>query len=737
MGSSLSDLLVTALEGALKAVERGPFLSTVSIDGIEVTQEIQYYGADQHLTDAADRGPDNSIRLVMFKPAWVRVYVRSRLAGAPRPVRGRLIVERLPYWLGPYGDAVTFDPVQAGSVPAQHDPGYQAQRSTIGATLNFLIPADAMHGQMKLTAQIWPENGDPDDPADSQHVEIGVVLQQTLKVRGIMISYDGPNEAGNANLSLNAPTVADLTATTAWTLTTMPVQSQPITSSAGTFEWGTPLTGMATGPGGCSQQWLDLNVEIAEMKANDGNRPDVVYYGLLPAGIPIANVGGCATLGVTSGSDGDGGTMAHEIGHACGLGHGPCGTTSGDPAYPAYEPYDVTGAPTASLGEYGLDINNGQIRQPAEKDVMSYCPGDWFSIYHYKKLIDNPVLNPVWAKLRPDIPILVDEYVFPWEELIPPYPEWENRFERVRAQPLISVIAVVGRDEEIDVRSVTRVNAAAGLADAAATPFSLQLLDAAGKVIGDAPAMRLRSQGGCRCAGCGGDAGDEERPPYVVQAMLPDVAPGKEMRVIRREEGKEPRTLWSRKAPDKPPRVGSVRVEIKGGRGVVRWSLERGKEPPRCSIQFSKDDGRSWNSLAIGVKRDRFAFDPAPLPSGKLVFRVLAHDGFHTATAVSKPVKFPERPPLPAILHPRPDSRIAEGQVMRLWGSTVARGPIDRGAQKFRWQIDGKDAGAGAELWVAAPKAGKHSCELIVEDANGKARTSVEFETIALARKKR
>jgi hypothetical protein len=47
------------------------------IDGIEVTQGIQHYHAYEHLTDPADQGQDNSVRLVANKPAWVRVYVRS------------------------------------------------------------------------------------------------------------------------------------------------------------------------------------------------------------------------------------------------------------------------------------------------------------------------------------------------------------------------------------------------------------------------------------------------------------------------------------------------------------------------------------------------------------------------------------------------------------------------------------------------------------------------------------
>jgi hypothetical protein len=52
------------------------------ISGIEVTQAVQFFQADQHLTDPADRQADNTVRLVSGKPAWVRVYVGSLFGGA-------------------------------------------------------------------------------------------------------------------------------------------------------------------------------------------------------------------------------------------------------------------------------------------------------------------------------------------------------------------------------------------------------------------------------------------------------------------------------------------------------------------------------------------------------------------------------------------------------------------------------------------------------------------------------
>ncbi len=65
------------------------------VDGVEVTQAIQYYRASRHLTDPADRQPDNAVSLVAYKPAWIRVYVRSGLYGGDvAGVTGTVEVQR-------------------------------------------------------------------------------------------------------------------------------------------------------------------------------------------------------------------------------------------------------------------------------------------------------------------------------------------------------------------------------------------------------------------------------------------------------------------------------------------------------------------------------------------------------------------------------------------------------------------------------------------------------------------
>ena len=74
---SSSMLQAVLRDAVMNAVRELPRYSGIQIDGVEVTQAIQYRSADAHLTDPADRGPDNSVRLVADKPARVRVYVRN------------------------------------------------------------------------------------------------------------------------------------------------------------------------------------------------------------------------------------------------------------------------------------------------------------------------------------------------------------------------------------------------------------------------------------------------------------------------------------------------------------------------------------------------------------------------------------------------------------------------------------------------------------------------------------
>src|SRR5262245_5921417 len=114
-------------------IDVGRWLLRPYVNGVEVTQGIQYFGAAQHLTNADDRGTDNPVRLAPHKPAWVPVYVRSGLYGADQLLTGDLLVEhRTGAFLGEWTPVATLAPVGAGSTMSRRDPAYSIERSTIG-----------------------------------------------------------------------------------------------------------------------------------------------------------------------------------------------------------------------------------------------------------------------------------------------------------------------------------------------------------------------------------------------------------------------------------------------------------------------------------------------------------------------------------------------------------------------------------------------------------------------------
>lgn len=727
-----------------------PWLIRSYVAGVEVTQGIQYFWAERHLTNADDRGPNNSLRLVARKPAWVRVYVRCGLYAASQDLTGDLLVEhRSGAFLAGWTSVATLGPQVPGTTTALRDPDYATERGTIGATLNFIVPGPLMEGVVRLTARVWAAGDASKTVIDSWQETVDATLLQTLSLRGVFVHYNGPDPTVDANnpptVDLPAPGLANLQATAAWTLATNPVEAAGVFSSAGQMNWFAPLTGPPTESGGCSEGWGAFTYWLSLIKNNDGNRNDVIYYGLLPANMPVGPVTGCELHGVSAGTDTDQITMTHEIGHGAGLKHAPCGlprfllvqtgensitftpNPTIDASYPAYEPYDPANSPTASLGEFGLDIRNGTIHQPTEKDYMSYCGPRWISIFTHARLSFNDAFNPRRVGVqhyRP--PDLVDPYLWPWE-YIPDPPRWEGGpIERLKARPVISILGTIDDARTVEVKSVMRVPALPSTRGAVATPYVAQLVGAEGEVLAAAPVVRLPAQG----SGCGCGATAPAPGPFVFEAMVADVAPGAALRILRRAaEGGRSEPVWSREAPERAPSIRSFSVTVERGAGRARWQA-RGEGELEFSLQFSKDRGRSWNGLAVGLTGGEHRFSAETLPSGRLVFRLLAHDGFHSISRMSRAVVMPRRPPIVSILSPEAGRPFFAGAALRLWGAITEDDGAPADAEACEWLVDGRRIARGADAWITAPPPGEHRCTLIVRGRGGSARVNTTLRTL-------
>jgi hypothetical protein len=685
----------------------------IFIRGVEVTQAIQYYRAEQHLADPADRGPDNSLTLVAGKAAWVRVYVETDTEGESVGITGS-VNALYPISNDRFGAPATALIGQNTQVVlATWQPDYATSRSSLSQTLNYIVPGSVVHGPMVFEINVR-------DVDSTQHAtysqSILATLQQTLKVRGVMLGYAGldPNNINN-NLVVAAPGLADLQKAAAITLRVYPV-------SAATFEvatmltLNTPLTGDASSGQGV-HNWAALLAVVATARTADGNKAGYFYYGLLADAFPHSgDQGGIEGGGVASGFAG---TFTHELGHYTGRSHAPCGVTPADPNYPAYEPYDSIGARVASIGEYGLDVATGIIPDPnMARDLMSYCGPSWISIYGHKAATNNSALNPQhiglsapwykpyeiidpwwWLNFRPDpVPYWIDS------ETIAQFP--------APMRKVISIIGTIDSAQRIQVFGVARTEVVSSRLIGVPSEMEAVLHGRRGKELAATRAVEFH----VRAWGCGCRETDDRHPVFF-QAFLADIAEGSAISI--RKEGK---TLWRRSAKKGCISIPAPKIRrIEGDRVDISW---RPSIPGRAQdtwVRYSVDQGNSWTSAAVYVKGTHTIIDGHDLPAGDLLVEVVIHDGFHSVR--SKPAIFrnTDVAPVLAIISPAATVRPRPaGDVLCLWGSIACQPGKSVSDYNFEWRLNGNRIGDELQVFTRVPAKGAHIGEIHVLDRDGK-----------------
>ena len=698
-------------------------LLRLQIRGIEVNQAIQYYRADEHLTDPADRGPDNSLRFAARKAARVRVYVRS-FFGSLSGVSGTLTVYRRRHYL--YQESAVLNPESPGAVTAQSIVDYATERGDDSHTLNFIVPANVMQGDLRFKVTLDAPGGH----TATKTIDVDARLLQTLSMRIVPVAYDGPGAGGN--VSLPAPTLAQAQQTAGFSLLVYPVQATPSITMTSEVDLTFPLTGSPASPGGCAQSWINLNTLVAQAKTADGNLPGVFYYGLVPGGVPLGANSGCASGGVTSGMQGGGATMAHEFGHALGWKHAPCGNVGTTDPHPAYEPYDPPNNSNASIGEYGMNIDTGAIQSPVNgKDFMSYCSPRWISIYNHQRAIEHPRFNPTYIRDRPWFDWNEKAYD-PWwwlKDRLPDPPPWDIRDDILinELEPLISVIGVRQAGGKLEVRSITRTQAARTLEGAERTAMRAELVGDQGEALAGATVYRLTGHG----CGCGGDCGDEEDETFVFQAMIPDVDRGVGLRVT--DDSKE--TLWEREASEKDLKGAQVEASV-GSKGQlsVKWKLPRAERDCEVWIRWRKVRDTTTHVMKVARGSGSMRCPLSRFPAGEIMIDAVTHDGFSVVECKHVRVRIPAVPPTVAILSPVEHLTVEAGRTFRLQAVVTDQGGETRDEADCVWTINGKEVGRGLEAWVPAPKGGDHKLAVTLADKAGKARDETVFHSVNVER---
>lgn len=165
----------------------------------------------------------------------------------------------------------------------------------------------------------------------------------------------------------------------------------------------TSVTAMPTTDQGWLAAMQNLLGEIADIRVSEYAQRNAFYYGFFPKSsygyMGLGYVGYQAAVGADWAYKDLGlQTLVHELGHNTGLPHAPCGGPSNpDPDYP----YANAALGAGSRYIWGYSPTANTFTDPTNSalhDTMSYCTGDTFSDYNYRKI--QVKLTPADADLH-------------------------------------------------------------------------------------------------------------------------------------------------------------------------------------------------------------------------------------------------------------------------------------------------------------------------------------------------
>ena len=573
----------------------------LQIDGIEVTQAIQ--------------DMPHSVTLIAEKRTAVRMYL-SYFASPDIQVRGELLAR------SSTGALLTIASDNQPILSAATAGNLLQKRLDASLSLNFLIPADtitvgnwtfSLHSLVNVTTGVaMPVPGSTSRSA-------AFVRGAPLRVRVLGVRYPSGSPVQNT------PSNLDFSLLFSWLRRAYPVPQVNATHAL--------IDISPTAPAVFSSG--DVNAQLAAIRALDvsgGTDRRTHYYGIVSdagffmrgsaAGIPgtpdpstvASGPTGNATWGWdTDGSYGDwyGG---HELGHTFGRFHpgSGCGESSDDPAFP----YPNGQLANADSSYCGFDVGDPALGIPAAAlpgtlwhDVMTYCVRQWLSAYTYDgirtRLLAEDALPAGPAPGGGGAP----DRRFP--DLV------TSREAMAMGVSLVHVVARVNLTrQEGQIKYVHPIKAQQS-----------EVGTITGRVI-----LRLKNENG------------ELLKDYIVPVKFDSETdtPGEMTGLVdcimpAHPDAAQVELVIDEKTVDTFQRGRAVR-EIRnvqklvepGALGVV-W--EHDIEPDDTGmtyvVQASTDEGKTWFTLAVGLRKPEFKFDPKQFPDAKKVYiRIMATNGF-------------------------------------------------------------------------------------------------------------
>lgn len=596
----------------------------VRVEGIEVTQGIQDLG--------------HSIPLVAGKRTVVRVYL-----GHPESpgitVRGEIAVRRGPAdvpFLIPSDNVAVLDPAEAENLPIK--------REDVDRSLNFVLPATdegPLHIEL-VSVTDTTTNAEVAFSGDRRPV-VWFHASAPLRLRVIGFRYTQDGVA-------HVPTPLDFALLQSWLERAFPIGQLILTQTV------TDVTADEV-PFGCG----DVNSQLAAIRALDmdaGGDERTHYYGIVSdggffmrgcaAGIPSDPKPDTVASGPTGpgtwGWDLDGSYGdwygAHELGHTLGRRHpGFCGESESDLDNYPFENGQLANSNDSFVGfDVGDPANGIAMRAlPGTQwhDVMTYCARQWLSAYTYlgirRRLDAEDALDPdgtagpvpgLRASAATPSGGRPDER-FPHTATPAPRAPQDRRDvgeARTGTEPgvPVSVIATVNLTAVSgQIRYVTPLERRRP-PKGSGSDAVVRATAADGTVLGEFPVeVRLDS---------------EILPGQDLHGLVDAVVEiDPSARAVELIVGSQ--VVDRRRVGGTAPQMRAVRVEGSSEALVVAGEASEA-EAATYAVQVSTDDGRTWQTVAVGRPTPSVEVDRSLYPPGQTVrVRVIATNGLERSVA--------------------------------------------------------------------------------------------------------
>lgn len=350
----------------------GPFTVAAGAPALDV------FVAGWYITQAT-QDLQRSVPLVANRDGYLRVFVRANQANAAIPgVRVTIA-------------GTTGAPWQRTiSAPGASTP-MTLQEGILGSSWNLPIPGVVLQPGSTLQLELDPDLAVPAADRSGNALRNAMDIRTVSPLKVTLVPITQANGAA-PDIHLNGRTTAD------WI--SLFSRIYPFATTPGGIEVreGTPLRSAETLRDDDDTPWATMAIELQAKQVADGAE-DRIYYGVvrIPAGFRTLGLTAYANLAENPnrfplGTDAMADyqvTFAHEMGHALGRDHAPCGgVTPGAGNWPG-DNVDGGKYRNAMIGIFGFDVAQGVLKDPQTcTDIMAYCANKWVSDFTYRGIMD-------------------------------------------------------------------------------------------------------------------------------------------------------------------------------------------------------------------------------------------------------------------------------------------------------------------------------------------------------------